>query len=182
MRESALVVCPLSRLGEALGRSGARHVVTLLARDRRHDLPAFDGLAHLALDLSDISAPRAGHVLPEADHVAALLDFARRWDRRAPLLIHCYAGVSRSTAAAYAVACALQPARHEGEIAAGLRAAAPSATPNPRLVALADAALGRRGRMTAAIAAIGRGAECFEGDVFRIAVPPLAGPGADALA
>lgn len=174
MSGAALVVCPLSRLAGTLAASGARSVVTLLARDQRHGLPALDGIAHLALDLADISAPRAGHVLPGADHVAALLTFAGRWDRRSPLLLHCYAGVGRSTAAAYAVACALQPGRDEGEIAAALRAASPSATPNPRLVALADAALGRRGRMAAAIAAIGRGAECFEGEVFRLAMPPAA--------
>ena len=177
MSAAALVVCPLSRLAETLASSRARSVVTLLARSQRQDLPAFEGLAHLALDLSDIVTPRAGHVPPGANHVAALLDFARRWDRRAPLLLHCYAGVSRSTAAAFAVSCALQPGRPERDIAAELRAAAPSATPNPRLVALADAALGRRGRMVSAISAIGRGTDCFEGEVFRLAVPSAVGPG-----
>ena len=78
-------------------------------------------------------------------------DFAAEWDRRDPLLIHCYAGVSRSTAAAYAVACALQPEADELALAAALRAASPSATPNPRIVALADSHLGRQGRMVAAI-------------------------------
>ena len=66
------------------------------------------------------------------------------WDRAAPLLIHCFAGVSRSTAAAFIAACALSPRRDEGEIARALRAASPTATPNARLVALADATLGAR--------------------------------------
>ena len=81
-----------------------------------------------------------------------LLEFVGGWDRAAPLLIHCFAGVSRSTAAAFISACALAPQRDEGEIALALRAASPTATPNARLVALADAALGRAGRMTRAIA------------------------------
>jgi hypothetical protein len=49
----------------------------------------------------------------------------------------------------------------------------PTATPNRRLVALADRRLGREGRMAAAIAAIGRGADCFEGAPFAL---ELAGP------
>ena len=60
------------------------------------------------------------------------------------MLIHCFAGVSRSTAAAFIAACALAPNRDEATIARALRAASPTATPNARLVALADAALGRR--------------------------------------
>ncbi len=166
-----IVVCPQSRLAETLAASGARHVVTLLAADARAGLPPMPGAARLLLDVSDITAPRDGFALAGEAHVAELLRFARAWDRRAPLLIHCYAGVSRSTAAAYAVACALDPARDEGGIAAALRAASPSATPNPRLVALADAALGRSGRMAEAVRAIGRGGDCFEGEVFELGVP-----------
>ena len=166
-----LFVCPLSRLAETLAATGTRSVVSLLAVRQRGLMPPLGDVRHLALDLSDISAPLEGHVLADDRHVAELLAFARAWDRRHPLLIHCYAGVSRSTAAAYAVLCALAPARSEAEAALRLREASPSATPNPHLVALADAALGRDGRMVAAIRAIGRGRECFEGDVARLDVP-----------
>lgn len=166
-----VVVCPLSRLAETFASSGARRVVTLLASGLRAGLPPLPGADHLRLDLSDIAAPRDGHVLPSEGHVADLLAFARGWDRRRPLLIHCHAGVSRSTAAAYAVACALDPGRDEGAIARALRSASPSATPNPRLVALADAALGRAGRMVEAVRAIGRGRDCYEGEVFALDVP-----------
>ena len=167
----ALHVCPLSRLVETLATTGARSVVSLLALRQRGLMPPLGDVRHLALDLSDISAPMDGHVLAEEGHVAELLAFARAWDRRNPLLIHCYAGVSRSTAAAFAVLCALAPGWSEAEAALRLRMASPSATPNPRLVALADAALGRDGRMIAAIRAIGRGRECFEGDVARLDLP-----------
>jgi predicted protein tyrosine phosphatase len=53
--------------------------------------------------------------------------------------------------------CALNPDRPEIEIAHELREASPTASPNPRIVALADALLGRDGRMIAAIESIGRG-------------------------
>lgn len=164
-------VCPQSRLVETLKSSGARSVVTLLAADQRTGLPPLPGLGRLMLDVSDITTARDGFALAGAAHVGDLLDFARAWDLRHPLLIHCYAGVSRSTAAAYAVACALDPDRREAEIADRLRRASPSATPNPRLVALADAALGRSGRMAEAIRAIGRGRDCYEGEVFSLEVP-----------
>ena len=120
--------------------------------------------------VADIVEAQLGQVLPADAHVRELLDFAGAWDQVEPLLIHCYAGVSRSTAAAFIAACALAPKRDEGEIARALRAASPTATPNARLVTLADAALDRGGRMVAAIAAIGRGAECFKGEPFALAL------------
>ena len=124
------------------------------------------GIFYLAV--SDIVEPTPGQVLPDAAHLDQLLGFVHAWDRTAPMLIHCFAGVSRSTAAAYIAACALKPKRDEFAIARALRAASPTASPNTRLVALADDKLGRRGRMSEAIAEIGRGRECFEGEPFTL--------------
>ena len=84
------------------------------------------------------------------------------------MVIHCYAGVSRSTAAAFIAACALAPERPEIEIARALRAASPTASPNTRLIEIADRMLGRAGRMVAAVDAIGRGEDCFEGVPFAL--------------
>ena len=74
--------------------------------------------------------------------------------------------ISRSTAAAYIVAAALAPREDEEALAGRLRAASATATPNARLVALADAELGRNGRMIRAIERIGRGEDAFEGTPF----------------
>ncbi|WP_264047315.1 tyrosine phosphatase family protein [Methylobacterium flocculans] len=166
-----LQVCPLSRLPETLAASGAEHLMTLMKQGTAIARPA--GIAegrHCVIEASDIVAPLDGHVIPDEAHVAAILAFARAWDRQQPLLIHCYAGISRSTAAAYLVACALAPERDEAEIARSLRVASPSATPNALLVAIADSMLDRHGRMVAAITGIGRGADAFEGEVFRLAL------------
>jgi predicted protein tyrosine phosphatase len=111
-----------------------------------------------------------GHLPPGEAHVRAVLDFVAAWPRERPMVIHCYAGISRSTAAAYAIACALRPSASEAELAQELRRLAPSATPNRLFVEIADRLLGRAGRMSAAIAGIGRGAEAFEGTPFRIAL------------
>ena len=161
-----IYVCPLRRVEQVAAESGADSLVSLLSPTHAPPrLPAIPPERHLTLGLSDIVAPRDGQVLAEAEHVESLIAFFRRWERGRPLLVHCFAGVSRSPAAAFIGLCALTPTP-EIEIARKLRLVSPSATPNPHLVALADAILSREGRMIAAIESIGRGADCFEGEVF----------------
>ncbi len=108
--------------------------------------------------------------MPGEEQVADLLRFVRRWDRCTPLVVHCYMGISRSTASAYASVCALNPERSEADIARALRDASPTATPNIRIVSLADKLLGRQGRMVAAIETIGRGVIMDEAAPFRLEV------------
>jgi predicted protein tyrosine phosphatase len=162
-------VCSLSRLNETVEDTGARHVVSLIGDEARLERPT--GIApenHLWLKLHDISSPLDGYIMPGEEHVADLIKFVRGWDRRAPLVVHCFAGISRSTASAYAVVCALNPARDEDSIAQALRRASPTATPNIRIVSLADQFLGRDGRMIAAIETIGRGEITVEATPFQL--------------
>ncbi len=162
-------VCSLARLHETVSDTGARHVVTLIkdiSLVRRPPGIAADN--HLLLDMDDIAAPIDGYVLPAPDHVEKLLDFVTGWDRGTPLVVHCYAGISRSTAGAFITACALNPARDERLIARAIRAASPTAQPNMRLVSLADTRLGRGGRMVIAVEEIGPGRAAFEGVPFRL--------------
>src|SRR5439155_21697775 len=100
------------------------------------------------------------------EHVDRLIYFVRGWNRAKPLVMHCYAGISRSTAGAYVAACALNSQRSELDIAHELRRASATATPNARIVSLADRMLGRNGRMMAAIESIGRGAMAYEAEPF----------------
>jgi predicted protein tyrosine phosphatase len=164
-------VCSLARLHETVEDTGARHVVSLLGDEMTVLRPP--GVApenHLWLRLHDISAPLDGHIIPGDEHIVELLQFVRGWDRRAPLVVHCYAGVSRSTASAFASVCALNPHRDELSIAQALRSASPTATPNIRIVSIADRLLGRDGRMIAAIETIGRGVMADEAMPFRLDV------------
>lgn len=162
-------VCSLARLYSTVEMTGARHVVTLLGADDYIDRPStIPADNHLFLRMHDISEPLDGHVAPDAEHVEDLLDFVRGWDRAAPLVVHCWAGISRSTAAAFVSVCALSPGRDEHEIARAIRRASPTATPNIRIVRFADAMLDRKGRMVTAIESIGRGAFAEEGVPFRL--------------
>ena len=164
-------VCSLAMVEETVEKSGARSLVTLLSPGTPIVRPPqIAPERHLAIGVADIVEAAPGSILPADAHVRELLEFVLRWDRAAPLLIHCFAGVSRSTAAAFIANCALAPRRKESEIARALRAASPTATPNARLVALADAMLGREGRMMKAIEEIGPGAVCFEGQPFALEI------------
>jgi predicted protein tyrosine phosphatase len=162
-------VCSLLRIEEIVRESGARSLVSLIESGFPIARPtAIAADNHLFVGISDIVEPIDGHVLAHATHVEEFLAFMQRWDRRAPVVIHCYAGVSRSTAAAFVAACALAPERSEQDFATRIRRASPTATPNQRLVALADEALHRNGRMVAAVDAIGRGVDCHEGVPFAL--------------
>jgi len=162
-------VCSLARLIETVEQTGARHIVSLIGDEARVARPSCIAPAnHLWLRLHDISAPLDGYIVPAEEHVSNLLNFVREWDRRAPLVVHCYMGISRSTASAFATVCALNPRRDEESIAQALRRASPTATPNALIVSLADRLLGRDGRMIAAIETIGRGDLTAEAAPFRL--------------
>ncbi|WP_034997553.1 tyrosine phosphatase family protein [Beijerinckia mobilis] len=166
---STIHVCPLSKLPETVRLTGARSLVTFINQGTPVHRPReIAAEQHLFVPMSDITTAVEGHILPNESHVTALLGFVQKWDRSAPLLIHCWAGVSRSTAAAFITACALYPGKDEQEIAAVLRRNSPTATPNALLIDIADTMLGREGKMRTAIDAIGRGSECFEGTPFKL--------------
>ena len=162
-------VCSLARLEETVEQTGARHVVSLIGDEARVARPScIAPKNHLWLRLHDISVPLDGCIVPAEEHITDLFSFVREWDRRAPLVVHCYMGISRSTASAYATVCALNPRRDEASIAQALRRASPTATPNARIVSLADRLLDREGRMIAAIENIGHGDLTAQAAPFRL--------------
>lgn len=166
-----IIVCPLARLVETVSTHKARRVISLLGTpDLLIRPPGIAEGDHLYLEIHDIAEACDGHVLCGADHIETALAFIRGWDRAAPLVVHCWAGISRSTAMAYLAACALHPDHDEHAVAQALRAASPTAYPNRRIVALGDEMLGRGGRMTAAVEAIGRGRIAEQGEPFALPV------------
>jgi predicted protein tyrosine phosphatase len=160
-------VCSLAALPETVRRTGASHVLTVMGNIDQVQRPeSVKPANHLKIAVDDITEPMDGFVAPSDTHIAQVLNFVRGWDRNAPLVIHCWAGVSRSTASAFAAACMLNPHRDEMEIARRIRAASPIASPNRLIVSLADKALGRDGRMLRALDDIGPATMMVEGKPF----------------
>lgn len=162
-------VCSLDRLRKTVERERASHIITLL-HDNALALtpPSIAPANHLRLSLHDIASPRLGMVHPGAEHVERILAFVQTWDRSGPMVVHCLAGISRSTATAFITACALNPQADEARIALHLRDLSPTASPNLLLVEHADALLGRQGRMIEAVEAIGYGEPAYEGWPFSL--------------
>ncbi|SMD07601.1 tyrosine phosphatase family protein [Rhizobium sp. RU36D] len=171
---TAIVVSPLARIAEMAVRHKAREMISLLAEKQDFHRPAvIEAQRHLILGVNDIAFAGTGNLIaPQEVHVAAIIDFACAWDRSAPLLIHCWMGVSRSPAAALIASLAIHPDDDDFALAARLRQASPFATPNTRLVEIGDSLLSRNGRLIAAVKGIGRGADADGNAPF---VLPLAG-------
>ncbi len=183
--KSTIYICPLSQLDALIKQVRPSHVMTLLSPDTMVDTPAAlrDGM-HLKLAVNDIAAPREGLIAPDQSHIAQMLDFVDSWNHEAPMIIHCWAGISRSTAAAFIALCHLNRwDGHETAAARLMRQQARHAQPNRRLVALADQLMGRQGRMISAVESMGPGEIEFEGITFtmsaRMAAPDQAGAAAD---
>jgi len=168
-------VSPLSALDSVTAKLQNYDLLTLLSPDTpQSDWSRFACERHIRLAFHDIIEPMPGLVVPDRDIMRAVLDFGRNSESQRALLIHCWAGISRSSAAAFVIACDRNPG-FERDIASELRRRAPSATPNRLMVRLADELLERHGRMVEAIEGIGRGAEAREGEPY---VLPLKWPGA----
>ena len=164
-----LHVCSLAALPDTVKSTGASHVLTVMANVDQVQRPASVlAVNHLKVSMDDITESIDGFVTPSDQHIEKVLNFVRGWDRSAPMVVHCYAGISRSTASAFAAACMLNPHRDEISIARQIRAASPIAQPNRLIVSLADKALGREGRMLRALDEMGPGSMTVEGRPFQL--------------
>ena len=175
---SLIVISPLHRIAELAVRHKAREMITLMAENQDFHRPAvISAERHLKIGVNDITFAGTGNLIaPQERHVQEVIDFARSWDQNAPLLIHCWMGVSRSPAAALIASLAVAPDDDEQALALRLRTASPYATPNSRLIEIGDSLLGRGGRLVAAVKAIGRGAEADGNAPFVLPLPGADGP------
>jgi predicted protein tyrosine phosphatase len=148
-----LTICGID---EIAGHSGAGITDVLSILDP--DWPVPDGFAaygahrRLLLRFHDVIEKLPDRLPPHPDDVARLLAFGRELADRpdAHLLIHCHAGVSRSTAAASLILTQARPDRPAEEALAAVVALRPRAWPNLRIIEIGDALLGRDGTLVAA--------------------------------
>jgi predicted protein tyrosine phosphatase len=166
-----IIVTSLRDSHTQLAAHSAGRAISILSPDTPHpDFPALARGQHLRLTFHDVTADGGGLEGPKMRDAERLVQFISEWDRATPMLIHCWAGISRSTAAAFSALCLLRPDEDEDELALELRDRSPSATPNRLIVSQVDQILGRSGRMLRAVENIGRGADAFEGKPFLLAI------------
>lgn len=147
-------VSSLDKVHVIAARTRPERVVSLLGATPFPDIPGYDEGRHHRLEVDDIRQPEDGRATPNAARIEPMIEFLKRWRREEPLLVHCWAGISRSTATAFVAACLHNPEADESDIAAAIAHASPTAYPNTLIVSIADDILGRRGRMADAAAAL----------------------------
>jgi predicted protein tyrosine phosphatase len=149
-----IIVASRSEAGRILCssiRGGIRHIVSIgdaleSPPEGYREHPA----CKLRLVFDDVEEPAhapAGCVAPGREDIERLIAFCRCVDGLT--LVHCSAGVSRSGAAAYVLACVVMGPGREAEAMAHVIQIKPSVFPNRRMVWLADAILARGGAMIA---------------------------------
>jgi len=146
------------------------HLVSIIQPEYQPDTPAeIDVEKHHRVAVHDISQPVLGSIHMQDAHIEDLIEFLRAWPQQEGLLVHCYTGISRSTAVAL-VALNLKTRGSELEVALALRAAAPHASPNRLIISLADRILGLDGRLIDAREAMGIGIPAEEGQLVELQV------------
>ena len=150
---SVLTICGLEEL-DLHGARGVTHVLSILDPDWLEP-PAFQAFAphaRVTLYFHDAIEPGPGIVVPEIGDVESVLAFGRDLGGDlGHLLIHCHAGISRSTAAMAMILAQAFPHESEDSIVEKLEAIRPQAWPNSRMIGFADALLGCNGRLTSAV-------------------------------
>jgi predicted protein tyrosine phosphatase len=152
---SALTVCGLDELDRHSER-GVTHVLSILDPEwpEPKALQDFEPHARVTFRFHDAIEPEPGVVLPQKFDIDAILAFGREAGDMHHLLIHCHAGISRSTAAMLMILAQAHPNEIEDAIVERLLEIRPQAWPNSRMIRFADELLGRHGRLSAAVARV----------------------------
>jgi len=164
-----LLISSYAAVPDAIRKHRPSHMLTLMD-EHVPTPPEIPPERHHRIRVHDIIEPAEGAIPPTTDHIEGLLTFSRSWRREAPFLVHCWAGISRSTAAAYILLCDIRGPGHETQIARELRELAPHAQPNRLMIRHADQILAREGRMIAAVESMGDARIVWETEVVELNV------------
>ncbi|MDT7953925.1 MAG: protein-tyrosine-phosphatase [Acetobacteraceae bacterium] len=156
-----LTVCGIDELA-GLSEARPTHVLSILDPDRAvpEAFGSYGEHERLELRFHDNIDPMPGQTMPMPDHVAALLAFGRDLMAEPPqdahLLVHCHAGISRSTASMTLILAQQRPDLSAGAILAEVLRIREKAWPNLRMLEIGDGMLGRGGSFPEAAHAIYR--------------------------
>jgi predicted protein tyrosine phosphatase len=151
----AFSICGLDELIGHQSR-GVTHVLSILDPEwpDPEAFQAFDPHFRAIMRFHDAIEPDRDILLPQKSDVEAILSFGRDAAEAGGLLIHCHAGISRSTVATLMILAQARPDEREDELADRLLQTRPQAWPNSRMITFADELLDREGRLMAATAGI----------------------------
>lgn len=149
----------ISGLDELAGyaRLKVSHVLSILdpGFPRPAAFDAFSQHRRLELRFHDVVEEAPGMIAPEQGDVDRLLAFGRTLQaeqpRKAHVLVHCHAGVSRSAAALGLILAQAMPGHPGREIFAEIVRLRPQIWPNLRIVEMGDSMLGRNGDLVAGV-------------------------------
>jgi len=154
-----ITVCGIEELA-GHGGIGASHVLSILDPD--HPVPeafgAFGEHEKVEMRFHDIIDDTPGLLLPQPEHVERVLALGRSLlsepAATAHLLVHCHAGISRSTASMTLILAQALPEQPADAILALVHGIREKAWPNLRLIEIGDAMLGRGGALVEATHAL----------------------------
>jgi predicted protein tyrosine phosphatase len=148
-----VTICGIDELGFHC-TAGVTHVLSILdpAWPEPEAFGVFDPHHRLELRFHDVIEPNPGWIAPERRDIERLLDFSLDFIRArgTHLLVHCHAGISRSTAAATLVLAQAGRDRPADEALQAVVRLRPRAWPNLRVIEFGDELLGRRGEIVEA--------------------------------
>jgi predicted protein tyrosine phosphatase len=149
-------ICGIDELGDHC-ELGVTHVLSILDPDAPEP-PVFGSFgehARVELRFNDVIEELPDRVVPGAQQVQEILALGRDLTASPPadahLLVHCHAGVSRSTAAMTLILAQARPDRSGVEIINEVLRIRPRAWPNLRIIELGDELLGRGGDLVSAV-------------------------------
>ena len=163
-----LTICGLEELAGHCEVAGVTHVLSILDPGFPEPDPIrnIDLNRRLKLHFHDVIEAVPGWIPPERWDVELLLAFGRNLSEAAHerwvvgggshLLVHCHAGVSRSTASAILLLAQRDPDRAAHDVVGQVIRLRPRAWPNLRIIEIGDALLGRDGEIVAAVGALYR--------------------------
>jgi predicted protein tyrosine phosphatase len=145
--------CPMHKLPETIticgtldlerfSNSDVDYVVSILDPDfvEPNVFRTFGKHKRLTLRFHDIVEEVPNLIAPQVHHISELLEFGRTImaESGRHLLIHCFAGVCRSTAAAALLLAQEEPERTPADAVERMLQIAPHAWPNVRMIAIGD--------------------------------------------
>jgi predicted protein tyrosine phosphatase len=156
-----ITVCGIDELSDHCD-AGVSHVLSILDPDAP-ELPVFGAFSEherVELRFDDVIEDFPDKVAPRRQDVEEILAFGRDLvgepSATAHLLVHCHAGVSRSTAAMTLILAQARSDLAGDEILAEVLRIRRRAWPNLRIIELGDALLGRNGAIVSAVSRLYR--------------------------